>query len=105
MASFVRNDSKIAFNRIKIVFFLSKDLPKFACRKISATISILLYQGMVYVFEMCDIVFTKTETPESRQIETQDCFKFANFIMCHVDFKVFLGKIRKIWDLDDFLHS
>jgi hypothetical protein len=57
---------------------------------------------MVYIFEMCDIVSTKTETPKSRQIESQDCLKFANIIECHVDFKVFLGQIRKIWDLDDF---
>jgi hypothetical protein len=58
---------------------------------------------MFYVFEMCDIVFVKTEILESRQIESQDCLKFANFIVWHVDFKVFLGKIRKIWELDDFL--
>jgi hypothetical protein len=44
---------------------------------------------MVYIIEMCDIVFTKTETTESRQIESQNCLKFAN-------------SIRKIWDLDDF---
>jgi hypothetical protein len=31
---------------------------------------------MIYTFEMCDIVFIKTETPESRQIESQDCLKF-----------------------------
>jgi hypothetical protein len=42
---------------------------------------VFLFQGMVYLFEMCDIVFTKTETPESRQIESQDCLKFANFIV------------------------
>jgi hypothetical protein len=36
---------------------------------------------MVYIFEMCVIVFTKTETPESRQIESQECLKFANFIV------------------------
>jgi hypothetical protein len=29
------------------------------------------------MFEMCDIVFTKTETPESMQIESQYCLKFA----------------------------
>jgi hypothetical protein len=61
--------------------FLSKHLPKFPCRKISATISSFLYQGMVYIFEMCDIVFTKMETPEIRQIESQGCLKFANFIV------------------------
>jgi hypothetical protein len=66
MAYFVMNASKIAFKRIKM-FFLSKDLPKFACRKISATIPIFFYQGM--------------ETPESRQIESQDCLKCANFIV------------------------
>jgi hypothetical protein len=58
---------------------------------------------MVCIFEMCDIVFTKAETPESRQIESRDCLKFANSIVRHVDFKVFLEKIRKIWNLDDFL--
>jgi hypothetical protein len=57
---------------------------------------------MVYTIEMCDIVLTKTETPESRQIKYQECLKFANIIVCHVDFKVFLGKIRKRWVLDDF---
>jgi hypothetical protein len=38
MAYFVRNATKIALKRKKIIF-LSKDLPKFACRKISASIS------------------------------------------------------------------
>jgi hypothetical protein len=52
--------------------FLPKVLPKFACLK---------YKGMVYIFEMCDIVFIKTETPKSRQIESQDCLKVANFIV------------------------
>jgi hypothetical protein len=81
MAYFVQNASKIAFKRIKMGF-LSKDLPKFARRKISATIiSSLFIPGMVYIFEMSDIVFTKTETPESRQIESQGCLKFANFIV------------------------
>jgi hypothetical protein len=42
---------------------------------------VFLYQGMVYIFETCNIVFKKTETPESRQIESQDCLKFANFIV------------------------
>jgi hypothetical protein len=75
MAYFVRNASKIAFKRIKM-FLLSKDFSKFACQKISATMSsFFILKGMVYIFEMCDIIFTKTETTESRQFESQDCLK------------------------------
>jgi hypothetical protein len=80
MAYFVRNASKIAFKRIKMVFFYQKNCLNLLVEKYQPQYQVFLYQSMVYIFEMSDIVFTKTETPESRQIESQDCLKFANFI-------------------------
>jgi hypothetical protein len=79
MAYFVRNASKIAFKRIKMVFFIERFAKICLSKNIIHNIS-FLYQGMFCIFEMCDIVFTKTETPTSRQIESQD-LKFANFIV------------------------
>jgi hypothetical protein len=106
MAYFVRSASKIAFKRIKMVFLIKR----FAKICVSKTYQpqfqfFFLYQGMVYIFEMSDIVFTKTETPKSRQIESQDCLKFANLIEGHVDCKVFLGKNTEIMGFRRFLHS
>jgi hypothetical protein len=81
MAYFVRNNaSKIAFKRINM-FFIEKFAKICLSKNISHNIKFFLNHGMFYIFEMCDIVFTKTETPESRQIESQECLKFANFIV------------------------
>jgi hypothetical protein len=66
-------------------------------------VSVILYQGIIHIFDMCDIVNTKTQKSERRQIKSQECFKFANIIVLHVDFRVFLGKIIII--IDDFWHS
>jgi hypothetical protein len=69
MAYFVRNASKIAFKLIKM-FFIERFAINCLSKNISHNMKFFLYQGMVYVFEMCGIIFTKTETPESRQIES-----------------------------------
>jgi hypothetical protein len=77
VAYFVRNASKIAFKANKNGVFIERFAKFCLSKNISHNIKFFLYQGMVYKFEMCNTVFTKTETPESRQIESQDCLKFA----------------------------
>jgi hypothetical protein len=81
MVYFVKNASQIAFKRMKMFFFIERFAKICLSKNISHNNKFLLYQGMFCIFEMCDIVFSKTETPESRQIESQDCLKFANFIV------------------------
>jgi hypothetical protein len=56
MAYFVRNASKIAFKRIKMGFYIERFAKICLLKNISHNV-VFLYQGMVYIFEMCDIVF------------------------------------------------